>query len=32
MAGAFVNSVDREPYKQRVRDFLVRDDAAVATA
>jgi 4-hydroxyphenylacetate 3-monooxygenase len=32
MAGAFVGSVDREPYKQRVRDFLVRDDAAVATA
>jgi 4-hydroxyphenylacetate 3-monooxygenase len=29
MAGAFVGSVDREPYKQRVRDFLVRDDAAV---
>jgi len=32
MAGAFVNSVDREPYKQRVRDFLVRDDAAVPAA
>jgi 4-hydroxyphenylacetate 3-monooxygenase len=32
MAGALVGSYDREPYKQRVRDFLVRDDAVVGTA
>jgi 4-hydroxyphenylacetate 3-monooxygenase len=25
MAGALVATYDREPYKQRVRDFLVRD-------
>jgi 4-hydroxyphenylacetate 3-monooxygenase len=30
MAGAFVGSYDREPYKQRVRDFLARADEPVA--
>ena len=29
MAGAFVSSYDREPYKQRVRDFLARADEPV---
>ena len=32
MAGAFVSSYDREPYKQRVREFLARADEPVATA
>ncbi|MBX5443334.1 MAG: 4-hydroxyphenylacetate 3-monooxygenase, oxygenase component [Solirubrobacteraceae bacterium] len=30
MAGAFVAGYDREPYKQRVRDFLARADEPVA--
>ena len=32
MAGAFVSSYDREPYKRRVREFLARADEPVATA
>ncbi len=30
MAGALVASYDREPYKERVREFLLRDEAATA--
>jgi 4-hydroxyphenylacetate 3-monooxygenase len=32
MAGAFVNSYDREPYRQAVREFLERADEPIGSA